>query len=331
VSGTTTNSYLYTGEQYDKNLGEYYLRARYYSPSEGRFTGRDPFEGMLEQPLSLNKYGYVHGNPINSTDPTGMLIEEQIVGLDIGATLQAQAYATIQANTIRSSIFALGVASHTLNLQQQLQLTLSKYELKNCNATGDEKCQIPGIPIIFFGQQYGARSLTETTRHIRSAIIYKNLTPLLSAWEKIKPPGHGSHGESGRSWYDAGTFRDPTTNKSLFKNTWCSNQERNPFNKAQNLSGDTRGTCDEYPFFSSNEGGYTNFLAGRVSLRLVPGWESGPQGELVNLNDRMMKSLDVRANDVLGKWYGVVAIDSLPQSFGRKRDGSIVWHSSLSS
>lgn len=28
-SGTTPNNYLYTGEQYDPNLGFYYLRARY--------------------------------------------------------------------------------------------------------------------------------------------------------------------------------------------------------------------------------------------------------------------------------------------------------------
>jgi RHS repeat-associated protein len=44
-SGTTVNNYLYTGEQFDRNLGEYYLRARYYNPSEGRFTGRDPLMG----------------------------------------------------------------------------------------------------------------------------------------------------------------------------------------------------------------------------------------------------------------------------------------------
>ena len=37
-SGTTANNYLYTGEQYDPALKDYYLRARYYDPSVGRFT-----------------------------------------------------------------------------------------------------------------------------------------------------------------------------------------------------------------------------------------------------------------------------------------------------
>ena len=36
-TGTTPNNYLYRGEQYDPDLGLYYLRARYYNPSTGRF------------------------------------------------------------------------------------------------------------------------------------------------------------------------------------------------------------------------------------------------------------------------------------------------------
>ena len=44
-SGTTPNNYLYRGEQYDSDLGLYYLRARYYNPATGRFLSRDPLEG----------------------------------------------------------------------------------------------------------------------------------------------------------------------------------------------------------------------------------------------------------------------------------------------
>jgi hypothetical protein len=35
-TGTTPNNYLYRGEQYDSDLGLYYLRARYYNPATGR-------------------------------------------------------------------------------------------------------------------------------------------------------------------------------------------------------------------------------------------------------------------------------------------------------
>ncbi|MEX0725017.1 MAG: hypothetical protein WD065_02025 [Planctomycetaceae bacterium] len=43
-----------------------------YSPSTGRFDTLDPFYGNLQDPQSFHKYGYVHGDPVNMVDPTGM-------------------------------------------------------------------------------------------------------------------------------------------------------------------------------------------------------------------------------------------------------------------
>ena len=45
VAGGTPNSFLFAGQQYDQNLGLYYLRARYYAPTLGRFLSQDPFAG----------------------------------------------------------------------------------------------------------------------------------------------------------------------------------------------------------------------------------------------------------------------------------------------
>jgi RHS repeat-associated protein len=70
-SGTTPNNYLYRGEQYDADLGLYYLRARYYNPSTGRFMGRDPFAGKRSVPATLHKYLYTGGDPVNWIDPRG--------------------------------------------------------------------------------------------------------------------------------------------------------------------------------------------------------------------------------------------------------------------
>jgi fibro-slime domain-containing protein/RHS repeat-associated protein len=71
-TGTTVNSFLYTGEQKDEAAGLYYLRARYYDPALGRFLTQDPYQGKLQQPLSLHQYSYVQNNPVNMTDPTGL-------------------------------------------------------------------------------------------------------------------------------------------------------------------------------------------------------------------------------------------------------------------
>jgi len=70
-TGTTDNAYLFTGEQYDDSLGNYYLRTRYYNPAIGRFISMDNFDGVQRQPLTLNKYLYANADPVNRIDPTG--------------------------------------------------------------------------------------------------------------------------------------------------------------------------------------------------------------------------------------------------------------------
>jgi RHS repeat-associated protein len=60
-----------SGEQYDPDLGLYYLRARYYNPLTGRFMSRDPEDGKLTDPKSLHKYLYADGDPVNVIDPRG--------------------------------------------------------------------------------------------------------------------------------------------------------------------------------------------------------------------------------------------------------------------
>lgn len=70
-TGATPNDYLYSGEQFDANLGFYYLRARYLNPSSGRFWTLDTYEGRILEPLSLHKYLYANGNPISQNDPSG--------------------------------------------------------------------------------------------------------------------------------------------------------------------------------------------------------------------------------------------------------------------
>ena len=85
VSGgsSTPNNYLYRGEQWDADLGLYYLRARYYNPLTGRFMSRDPNDGTPIQPESLHKYLYADGDPVNASDPNGRsaLVEGAYVDL----------------------------------------------------------------------------------------------------------------------------------------------------------------------------------------------------------------------------------------------------------
>ena len=68
TTGSTENSFLYTGEQFDFNTGFYYLRARYMNPNTGTFITMDPYQGSLFDPVSLHKYLYANANPIMYSD-----------------------------------------------------------------------------------------------------------------------------------------------------------------------------------------------------------------------------------------------------------------------
>jgi RHS repeat-associated protein len=87
-SGTVQNQYLFTGEQFDTGLEDYYLRDRFYSESTGLFTRRDVYEGQSGEPLTLHDYFYAHNNPINRTDPTGFFsLGEVLVSFTLAANL----------------------------------------------------------------------------------------------------------------------------------------------------------------------------------------------------------------------------------------------------
>ncbi|KIM07755.1 MAG: hypothetical protein KU38_10485, partial [Sulfurovum sp. FS08-3] len=70
-NGTSENSFLYTGEQLDPETENYYLRARYYSPSSSRFLSRDSYDGTLGDPITQNHYAYGNSNPSMFVDPSG--------------------------------------------------------------------------------------------------------------------------------------------------------------------------------------------------------------------------------------------------------------------
>ena len=49
------NNWLFTGQYYDQEIDQYYLRARQYSPTSARFTGCDPVLGKYNNPLTLHQ------------------------------------------------------------------------------------------------------------------------------------------------------------------------------------------------------------------------------------------------------------------------------------
>jgi RHS repeat-associated protein len=69
---TVSNPFKFTGQFYDSETGQYYLKARMYDPPLMRFIYRDPVFGKFEEPLTLHKYLYCGNDPINRIDPWGL-------------------------------------------------------------------------------------------------------------------------------------------------------------------------------------------------------------------------------------------------------------------
>jgi RHS repeat-associated protein len=305
-SGQTANNYLYTGEQFDANSREYYLRARYYNPSIGRFTGRDPFEGFLTEPLSLAKYSYVHNNPINMKDPTGLF------ALTLEGSLTASLLSTLTAITpVLSNVAVgasiIGVGASAALQTDQIKLVLSYGLLKAYNLAGERNGRL-FIPVVYYGDRAGfyqngkgLKNLEKTTLHVYESIVFDWRTPLLSAG---KTPGHGP-----RSWYNI-TSECNSAQRKLAMGTLNINE---PMPDRFSV------VCDEYPFYSSEQGGQANYNMRKVSLKFVPGWEAIPQGNL--MSSANLKWADVVEGDPWKKWYGVIAIPGMPFSGWSNRDG----------
>ena len=66
ASEALSNRIRYTGQQYDEQTEQYYLRARYYNPVLGRFMQEDVYQGD-----GLNLYAYCANNPVVYYDPSG--------------------------------------------------------------------------------------------------------------------------------------------------------------------------------------------------------------------------------------------------------------------
>jgi RHS repeat-associated protein len=83
-----SETYLFNGKEKD-SINMYYYGARYYDPTLGRFITRDPLNGMTANSQLLNRYSYCLNNPVNSLDPTGLVVvtmSNDETGVDITIT-----------------------------------------------------------------------------------------------------------------------------------------------------------------------------------------------------------------------------------------------------
>jgi len=117
LSGVTENSFMYRAEQFDIETGNYYLRARYYSPISASFISVDPYVGDMANPISLNKYLYGSGNSVMFSDPSGL-------------TSMAEMNATMVIANILGNDYSLSMFAHAANISVALKTYEPYYEIR---------------------------------------------------------------------------------------------------------------------------------------------------------------------------------------------------------
>lgn len=98
-SGSTVSDKQYRGERRDDQTGTYQLGARTYSPGRAAFSSPDTAGGAgaggasspMTDPLTANGYGYVNGDPINLSDPSGHRTDPQYYGKGGSARIENDA------------------------------------------------------------------------------------------------------------------------------------------------------------------------------------------------------------------------------------------------
>lgn len=92
------NRILYAGQLYDQKTGQYYLRARYYNPTIGRFSQEDTYWGD-----GLNLYAYCANNPVRYFDPSGHQKKPNCPGTEGEAATDKQPGVEIETSYGKSS------------------------------------------------------------------------------------------------------------------------------------------------------------------------------------------------------------------------------------
>jgi hypothetical protein len=140
-----------------------YLRARYYNPADGRFQSRDTWGGEVNRPLSLNRWMYVEGNPINALDHTGQfsesLITNSLHGISLSDAFGQERYGVARWGFYNFLKEANAFHRFTL-LKADFGMEGPNYPLAS-DVDGNWAVYDSGCELVFVNNKYGFNNLSQ--------------------------------------------------------------------------------------------------------------------------------------------------------------------------
>lgn len=197
-SGSTPNVYLYSGEQNDPNLALYYLRARYYEVSNGRFMTMDVHPGRVQHPISMHRYAFGNDDPVDGIDPSGQEYEETANWF---RSWLNKARLTIMGLSINEIVADSGVPD-PVDGNQALEQGLEKLRLEvNAANSGVDACTVFAAEAL--AQFYGIDDYIDSNGLARYRCV-DWLPELKEAWPQIGKADDPFALKLAQDWANAG-------------------------------------------------------------------------------------------------------------------------------
>ena len=149
--------------------GLLYLRARYYDPSIA-FISADPYQGRIAEPVTQNRYIYVHNNPLWFVDLSGMCSILDTYTLWIDCMFDSFGLSTTLIGAGVSLIYDTGFQVAAISPGDEVDMTVgfSKYLSIGSNNAANKISYNVGLGIglpISFGKELGVFDLSHADRH----------------------------------------------------------------------------------------------------------------------------------------------------------------------
>jgi len=284
----------------------------------------------MMQPLSLAKYPYVHGNPVNGVDPSGMFTIGEAFSNVINTILETNKYFLGLLSMFSQSVAGaltgaggalagagtstLAVVPQAVNLTATISTgaaisVLFAKSMAELLVLMDVIEYIPGIPLLVWGND-----IPKTTEHTYEALRGEGQTFLTPGGITGFAPSflvrRGDGENEDRSWLNA-KYR-----------THCTKAKRKQYEKDHGHE----AVCDEYPYASTWQGGRDNYdFTNRVSIKFVPRYEQvlGPNpNNQANILKNFYERGRISAHNLFLGFFMVRANTDFAQSYGYGRLGN---------